>query len=781
MRSSQSTRELPAIPAGVQVERHGRVRRTWSAFRSWAGRAWAAIRPGPEARRGAAWGCLGTAGIAALIDAIYINLGWGLWFDFAFCLVASALIILMGSLLVRVLLFLTGELPRSATALMVGSCLVIILVLPEDFGPPVAITIGLLEGLFGAAIATLLLGGFRKAALAKKIITVTLLVLGVVANVELLIFLRHDGTLDGITAYKPKRIEVQQVDAPNPASPGAFNVKTLTYGSGTDRTRTEYGPSAALKTNTVDASKFFRGFHGWKRTVRRWFWGFDVDKLPLNAHVWYPDGAGPFPLVLIVHGNHSMTEPSELGYTYLGELLASRGFIVASIDENFLNSGLFHRLPGEQPVRGWLLLEHLKLWRDWKDAPGNPFCGKVDFERIAVIGHSRGGEAAATAALFNRLSYYPEDATIRFDYGFPIRSVVGIAPDDGHYRPTGEHRTLQDVSYLIMQGGWDADVSWFRGSRQYDYVRYTHPGPSFKSELWIYRANHGQFNTVWGRKDTWGPLAWFLNVKPLMSGEDQRSVARVYIAAFLEATLRDRREYIPLFRHPQAGREWLPEQVYLSRFEDASYQTVAAFNEDPDLTTTTLPGGRASAEGFAMWREGRIPLRLGQRDYNGLFLGWNRKSGQTAPWYQIDLPGTGLLTPKSVLDLSVAQLDEDPPGLDGKEGIKSREALDFTIELETVRGEIARQPVSLFGSIAPPLNVRFTKLALLDEMKGGKATETVLQSVTAPLSAFGIDPTGVKKIRFRFDRTPQGAILISRISAGQAPEDLSILEDLFHK
>jgi hypothetical protein len=781
MKSSQPTWELPASPAAARSDRHGRVRRIGFAFRSWAGRAWATIGPGPEAGRGAAWGCLGTAAIAAFIEAMYLNLGWGLWFDFAFCLFASALIILMGSLLIRVLLFLIGKLPRSATALMVGSCLIIVLVLPEDFGPPVAITIGLLEGLWGVAIATLLLGSFRKAALAKKVITVTLLVLGVVANAELFTFFRNDGTLDGITAYQPKRIDVQQVSAPNPASPGAFNIKTLTYGSGTDRTRLEYGPAAALKTRTVDASKFFRDFHGWKRAVRRRYWGFDADKLPLNAHVWYPEGAGPFPLVLIVHGNHAMTEPSELGYAYLGELLASRGFIVASIDENFLNSGLFHRLPGDQPVRAWLLLEHLKLWRDWKDAPGNPFCGKVDFEHIAVIGHSRGGEAAATAALFNRLSYYPEDATIRFDYGFSIRSVVGIAPDDGHYRPTGEHRTLQDVSYLIMQGGWDADVASFRGSRQYDYVRYTHPGPSFKSELWIYRANHGQFNTVWGRKDAWGPLAWFLNVKPLMSGDDQRRVAKVYIAAFLEATLRDRREYIPLFRHPQAGRKWLPEQVYLSRFEDASYQTVAAFNEDPDLTTTTLPGGRASAEGFATWREGRIPLRQGQRDYNGLFLGWNRGSGQAAPWYQIELPGTVLLTPKSVLDLSVAPLDEDLPRLDSKEGIRSRETPDFTIELETARGEIARQPVSLFGSIAPPLNVRLTKLALLDAMKEGKATETVLQSVTAPLSAFGIDPTGVKKIRFRFDRTRQGAILISRISVGQAPGDLSSLRDRIHK
>ena len=127
----------------------------------------------------------------------------------------------------------------------------------------------------------------------------------------------------------------------------------------------EYSAGVAIRTKTVDASPFFPDFGGWKAELRKRYWGFGMDHLPLNARVWYPRGGGPFPLVLMVHGNHEMSEFSDPGYAYLGELLASRGFIFVSIDENFLNIGLLHEPPDEQPARAWLMLEHLKLWEQW--------------------------------------------------------------------------------------------------------------------------------------------------------------------------------------------------------------------------------------------------------------------------------------------------------------------------------------------------------------------------------------------------------------------------------
>src|SRR3989442_37670 len=136
----------------------------------------------------------------------------------------------------------------------------------------------------------------------------------------------------------------------------------------------------------------------------------------------------------MLQGNHDMAEFPDPGDAYLGELRAGRGFIPAPVEENFLNSGLFHDPPKQQAVRGWMLLEHLKLWREWSQAAGNPFQGKVDLTRIALMGHSRGGEAAATAAVFNRMKYDPEDANIHFDYGFSIKSRGAHAPAERPYK-----------------------------------------------------------------------------------------------------------------------------------------------------------------------------------------------------------------------------------------------------------------------------------------------------------------------------------------------------------
>src|SRR5690606_13428157 len=106
-----------------------------------------------------------------------------------------------------------------------------------------------------------------------------------------------------------------------------------------------------------------------------------------------PEGEGPFPIVFIMHGNHLSEADSSDGYYYLGELLASQGMIVSSIDANFLNYSVWSGIvDNDQVLRAWLMLAHLYSFHELQNEHLS-----IDWDKVALIGHSRGGQAAAMA------------------------------------------------------------------------------------------------------------------------------------------------------------------------------------------------------------------------------------------------------------------------------------------------------------------------------------------------------------------------------------------------
>lgn len=257
----------------------------------------------------------------------------------------------------------------------------------------------------------------------------------------------------------------------NPSEAGNFSVAHFTYGSGTDRQRQEFRSGVRYRTQPVDATPIL---HAWEGSAAKWrkkFWGFDAKILPLNGRVWMPEGEGPFPLMLIVHGNSSMEKFSDPGYAYLGELLASRGFVAVSVDQNFVNgtwSGDFRGL--EMPTRGWMLLKHLEQWQDWNQDRHHDLFGRIDMDNIILAGHSRGGEAVAIAASFNKLAFFPDNARLQFDFNFNIKGIVEIAPTDKRYF---RRLSLENINYLSLQGSYDSDEASFFGLRQYRRIDFT--------------------------------------------------------------------------------------------------------------------------------------------------------------------------------------------------------------------------------------------------------------------------------------------------------------------
>jgi len=412
----------------------------------------------------------------------------------------------------------------------------------------------------------------------------------------------------------------QSISAANPSERGPHTVKTMFYGSGTDKQRVEFRTGVTIKTKPVDVTPFAT-VTGDAAKQRQKFFGFDLKKAPINGRVWYPDGPGPWPLALIVHGNHNYREFSDPGYGYLGDLLASRGFITVSVDENFING-----LSAENDGRAWLLLKHLEVWKGFNETKDGPFFGRVDMNNIAVMGHSRGGEAAATAAAFNRLKYYPDDFKQEFKFNFNIKAVVAIAPVDGQYKPSSVFTPLENVNYLIIHGSHDGDVSTAMGARQYERLQFTDGQPWFKSMVFMYRANHGQWNTVWQNKDNGPRSGRSLDLRTLIDGEAQRQMAKVFISGFLEATLRQKREYVPMFRDHRTVGTWLPKTLYTTKFQENGFRSLSSFDRDVDLTTGSVPGVTLAGEGLSAWKEEAVPFRGrggDNQNHNAVTLGWN--------------------------------------------------------------------------------------------------------------------------------------------------------------
>ena len=593
----------------------------------------------------------------------------------------------------------------------------------------------------------------------------------------------------------PDPVRVPAIAASNPADSGQYRVRFLYYGSGTDKRRAEYRDSVMLKTSTADASKFVPQYEREKKWAKKRenYWGFGPSKFPLNARVWYPEGDGPFPLVLIVHGNHDMKKFSDPGYAYLGELLASRGYIVASVDENFLNG----EISNENDARGWLLLKHLEAFRDWNAKPGNPFTGKVDLANIGLIGHSRGGEAIAHAASFNRLKLLPDNANVPLDFNFAIKALIAIAPSDGQYLPADRLEPLSNVNYLVIHGAHDGDVSSFMGQRQYQRLRFTDDQPWFKSALYIYRANHGQFNTTWGDNDMGGIDGFILDKRAFLSGEDQRRIAKVYMSAFLDATLKGRREYLPMFADSRVASAWLPKTIYENRFEMNRFRVIADFEEDIDVTTGTAPGVRLAAESLQTWKENVLLFRSVnpvRHNNNVVTLGWNNRvegsdSATARPArYSIVLSDSLVKSWKvnasSALVFGLASTGETPaprkpvtaatPAKKTK-ATKRKDApaskpqpLDVTVEMENADGLIARLPLSHFAPIRPPLKTNITKWKRVEKKAVSKPFDIVLQTYTLPFVAFttaqpAFDLSGLRVIRFVFDRAPAGEVVLDQV------------------
>ncbi|MDT3428165.1 hypothetical protein J2Z22_003756 [Paenibacillus forsythiae] len=671
---------------------------------------------------------------------------------------AGTVLLAAAGLLAAALLALAAlRLPRLFTGCLLGSAGIVMVILcnadiTAGASAIAAAALAVLGAALGIAIGLLRTGKFLPGLL-------------LIAALSTLPFIPADGSrlehgaaADRSVDAGPGNGAAAPLAADNPGLPGAYAYRSFTYGSGSDRHRAEYGSGASVRSAPADASSYIKKWS----PLRTLFWGFGPESLPLNGRVWMPEGDGPFPLVLIVHGNHMMEDFSDGGYAYLGELLASRRFIAISLDENFLNYSAWSGIPdNDHKLRAWIILKHLEQLASFSDTPDNPFYSKIDFAKTALVGHSRGGQAVAMAADAQR--WFKDDPALQSAGRFHISAVAAMAPTD--QTVGGEQAQLHDVSYMALQGARDGDIHDFYGDRQYIRSFYSSHTDTFKTTLYIGDANHSQFNSDWGLLDLAPPAGLFLNRSHIMNAEEQRQIAKVYISAFLERALHGRREYSGLFRDYRSGLSWLPRSTaYFNRYQDGGFRIIAGFDEDRDKATPAS-GGVITASGIH-WTEETAKDREGgsKGTFGALLERRNDEAGEAL--YRIALsrgPAVdAALYGADGLSFSMANLTS---------GSGSGLPPQVEIELADRLGIKARLSLSAVMTPLPLPKTRFARTPWLEKRisggKYGEPSEAVFQTYELSFDLFhkrnpAFDPAQVAQITF-YLRGNRDAVMLDDI------------------
>ncbi|MBX3134091.1 MAG: hypothetical protein KF689_11990 [Gemmatimonadaceae bacterium] len=550
-----------------------------------------------NAQRGALLAVLGTAVILVVVASYRVRLGFGPVGDVligltVFAAMAAAYGILLASVVRFAHRFVTAQRAFILGILFAAAALLGVL---AGLGPvrTLATAALLSAGFWGATIAALRAPD-RSGPGRRPYVLLAISVLLTVALVN--------------SAFAPLTSAAPDVPATRVlglVTPGDVAVSQFRYGSAGDARRdARYGAEAAVRTAAVDLTPVLPGHHGLRKFVHARYWGLDVAASPVNATVWVPQGSERVPLALLMHGA-AVEESSEEGLAYLGEQLASHGIAAVSIDANFLSGPWIREGDGAVAARERLAIAHLVALDSLDRDPRSPLAGRIDRSRIALIGHSRGGEAlTALAANRGRILATPVPSA-GFDSTFRFPAIVALSPTEGLLLPNGRDLVLNGVSYLLVRGSQDADVPPEAGAGQYSRVAWIDGSAQFKSAVVLEGGNHVQFNSRWGRRDVALPLGWLLRDDPVLDGAVQRELTTATVLAFLENALAARPDGYRRFQQRVDDVSAASGVLIRRRIASAQGTMLETFERNADPFRGDRRGVQVSAEGFSIWREWR--------------------------------------------------------------------------------------------------------------------------------------------------------------------------------
>lgn len=505
----------------------------------------------------------------------------------------------------------------------------------------------------------------------------------------------------------------------------------------------------------------------------------DTYESDIHGYISYPlDADKPAPVLLFQHGRHQTCETgfgqfpvpvgddncpnlapilapadSYRGYDYLARNLASQGYAVISIDANDINDN--DSSPGNGDTgalaRATLVLAHLDAFRDINAEGGQGFdhlLGKLDFSRVGLMGHSRGGEGVNRAVSLNEERENPH----------ALKAVFALAPTDYLTQP------VSDVPFATLLPYCDGDVEDLMGAFAFDNARYLReqdPAPKF--QILAMGANHNYFNTVW-TTDDWTIHGSDFDAHCGQQAETQardtpagqRALGQFFMASFFRFFVGEEEPFrgywlgdvpVPASACPQ---EMAPcdDRYLLSIHPGHDHRLlIDATLDDTSLSTNAL-NLPVRFEGFADFGfcqpEGRsgAGCAVAEPTFSQaglLYLQWQGEAVYRADLGALDAQGFDLLS----LRVGVSHGDAENAG-----------GQDFAIRLEDASGAQASVLAADFthALFDPPG----------DAFSASGSEKTTLNAVRVPLSAFpDVDFGQLQAVELVFGQTPAGTVQIT--------------------
>ncbi|PZU99046.1 MAG: hypothetical protein DCF32_19065 [Leptolyngbya sp.] len=293
--------------------------------------------------------------------------------------------------------------------------------------------------------------------------------------------------------------------------------------------------------------------------------GTDVDTMPLalTGAIALPPGNSPIPWVVVLHGRHAgchfqpeatsqwPCEPEprfDLGFAYLAQALAEAGYGVLIPNLNAAFSETYGatadtRSEFADQRSGQIIDAHLTrlalAHRGDDSGFGISLTGRVDLARLAMVGHSMGGGAAALSAIqrLNGDSAAALQSRIVSGLG-PIAALVLVSPTRSYpiaQRP--DTYQLPDVPTAVIAGGCDRDIFDF-SSLYYVETARQQPRATPVVGVLLPGANHNYFNAAVAEDDYYrqpnnGPLCNPQRSRDRLSRVAQETFLSQYTQAFL--------------------------------------------------------------------------------------------------------------------------------------------------------------------------------------------------------------------------------------------------------